>query len=358
MKCARFSPDGKWLATGSADGFVRIWDASTFQPAGPPIKRSGAVLCVRFSPDSSRLVVGGEDAQAAVYDTATWKQVGVPVLAPGAVFSAVITQDNRFLVIAAFLLDAVQFFEISSGRSLGQGLPLPSQATCVDYLLQDKVVVVACDDGTVRAVDSPFVDEDVPPWMCAFAERLAGLKKTGPEQFERHKCQLEQLQAGQPADVDTAKAENSRLAHRKLAAGSQRTGMPRFISTLAANVERRVEERSIDALFDCYEADPGDMLTLGALSLYLPNSRQSEFIADLVLRVEKADPLARCFAAGALVNAGRSAEAEAVMARALQDAPDDLRVLRRCAKLHARLLDKQVALELFEKALRLDPHDF
>ena len=95
LRSARFSPNGKWLATASTDGTARIWDAKTYKRVAE-IDRHFPVLCVRFSLDSSRLVVGGEDAQAAVYDTATWKVVGVPVLAN-------LTDDLPKLVYADWL---------------------------------------------------------------------------------------------------------------------------------------------------------------------------------------------------------------------------------------------------------------
>jgi WD40 repeat protein/tetratricopeptide (TPR) repeat protein len=356
LKCARFSPDGKWLVTASTDGTARIWDAATYRSVGV-IDRQYPVLCVRFSPDGSRLVVTGEDAQAAVFETGTWKPVGVPVLAPGPVFSAAITEDNQFMVISSLLLDAVQFYEISTGRPMGRGLVIPSQATCVDYLLSDKVVVVACDDGTVRALEAPFVTQDVPVWMGSFTERLIGLKKTGPETFERVESHADQL--GNYVS-DAARSTNfdfPRLVRWKMTTGNQRNGMPRFTSTIAANIERRVDERSVDALFECYESVSGDPLILGALSLYIPNARQGEFMADMVLATLKHDPLARCFAASTLIQAGRSGEAEAIVREALAEAPQDPRVLRRAAKIYARLQNRSLAVELFEKALSIESDD-
>ncbi len=357
IKCARFSPNGKWLVTASTDGTARIWDAITLKPAAPPISRGAAVLCVRFSPDSSHLVVAGEDGQAAVFESGTWKPVGTPILMPGPIFSAAITEDNQFITVSSLLLNAVQFFDIQTGHPLGNGVPIPSQATCLDYHVKDHVVIVACDDGTVRAVGCPFVAMDVPPWMCTFAEELVGLKKTGPETFAHVAGTHAKLQAYIVGDVQTSETDFPRLARWKLTTGNQRHGMPRFISTLADNIANRVDENSTDSLFECYDAAPGDPLVLAALSLFTPNRRQGEFLADFVLGMDGLPPLARAYAAATLVEAGRSQEALRVIGQTVADAPRDPRVLRRAAKVQARLGNKAAAREFFAQSLQLEPGD-
>lgn len=358
IKYARFSPNGKWLATASTDGTARIWDAATFKPAAEPITRGYPVLCARFSPDSSRLVVAGEDGQAVVYDTATWKPVGTPVLLEGAVFSAAITTDNHFLVLASFLTNAVQFFDIETGEPLGPGLSIPSQPTRVDYNLAEENVIVACDDGTVRTYGTPFVDHDVPAWACELAERMVGYRHKGGDEFVDVDSTVSDIAAYVATAPLGQEDDFSRLARWKLTAGSERLTMPRSRTTVAVNVDRRLEERSIDALFECHEAAPVDALVYAALSVYLDNGRQSEFLANMVLADKTASPLARAFAASALINAGRVEEAEKILDEALAATPDDPRLLRREAKLHARLMQKEVAIAQFEKALSLEPHNF
>ena len=360
IKYARFNPyEGKWLATASTDGTARVWGVDdNYKPVADPINRTDPVLCTRFSQDSSRLVVTGEDGQAVVYDTRSWKPVGTPVQLPGPVFSAAITADNRFLVLASFLMNTVQFFDIETGRTLGAGLSLPSQPTRVDYNLPEKNVIVACDDGTVRAYGTPFVDTNVPAWACEFAERLVGYRQTGPDEFAHVDSDFGQLAGYLSLPFTAADGDFPRLLRWKMTMGSERTGMPRFISKLSDNVDRRVEERSLEALYECHEAAPVDLLVYAALSVYLDNGRQSEFLADMVLSHKEASPLARAFAASALINAERTEEAQKVMAEAVAAAPNDARVLRREAKLNARLMNKELAIEQFEKALKLEPNNY
>ncbi|MEV4622938.1 caspase family protein [Asanoa sp. NPDC049573] len=81
VNAVTFSPDGRLLAAATGERVV-VFDVGSGEPVGEPlIGHRHLVLAVRFTPDGRRLATGGADGSVRIWDAET-RQREFPVLAP------------------------------------------------------------------------------------------------------------------------------------------------------------------------------------------------------------------------------------------------------------------------------------
>ena len=114
VRCLAVSKDGRWIAAGTLDGEVSVWDAKTFEKVFSH-QNDHVIRAVDFSPDSTRLLVGqkGYHTGPSVWDIPTRKKV--LTLEQGTRVAKYSPQGDR---IATATRDSVRVWDSNDGHLL------------------------------------------------------------------------------------------------------------------------------------------------------------------------------------------------------------------------------------------------
>ncbi|KAL2756844.1 hypothetical protein ACRALDRAFT_2026829 [Sodiomyces alcalophilus JCM 7366] len=166
----RISPDGRWIASASADGTVKIWDAATGEHMDTLVGHMAGISCVAWSPDGGTLATGSDDKAIRLWDRVTGRPKlsakGVPGGKEGAarpmppllghhnyVVSLAFSPKGNILASGSYD-EAVFLWDARAGR-LMRSLPAHSDPVSGIGFCLDGTLVVSCStDGLIRIWDT------------------------------------------------------------------------------------------------------------------------------------------------------------------------------------------------------------
>jgi len=158
-----FSPDGKTLATGSADNTVKLWNVNTGQPLRILKGHNSNVLSVVFSPDGKTLATGSADNTVKLWKVSTGQPLHILKGHSGAALSAGFSPDGKTLASGS-ADNTVKLWNVSTGEPLRT---LKGHGNIVNS-------VVFSPDGKTLASGS--ADNTVKLWNVSTGEPLRTLK--------------------------------------------------------------------------------------------------------------------------------------------------------------------------------------
>jgi WD40 repeat protein len=147
-----FSPDGKWLATGTLKGEIKIWEFATRREAMRlgPVRRK--LLCLVFSPDGKTVAASGESSRVWLWEAATGREV---VQLPGhgtLVASVAFSPDGKTLATASLGNDA-RVWDVPSGKLRTTLRGHVQGVIAVAFSPDGKSIATGSHDGKVKLWD-------------------------------------------------------------------------------------------------------------------------------------------------------------------------------------------------------------
>ncbi len=154
VNCAKFSPNGRYIVSGSSDKTIKLWDVKSGTELKSFRGHNDIVSSVNFSPDSKYIVSGGgnNDKTVRVWNISNGTEVLKLEGHSSAIQSVCFSPDGRYVVGGGF--DEIKFWDIQTRKEVkSYSKKKFNQLYSFSYSHSGKYLVCGYNDKTIGIWD-------------------------------------------------------------------------------------------------------------------------------------------------------------------------------------------------------------
>lgn len=153
VETVMFSPDGRWLATGSLDETVKVWEAQTGELKHTLAGHTDGVASITFLPDNRSLVTVALDNSIRLWDLNTGELKKTTPDQQNSLWAIGVSPDGKTLAGGVSNRRIVRLLDFANG-AVKRTLPEQSSwVRGVDFSPDSRWLATSCYDDSVRVWD-------------------------------------------------------------------------------------------------------------------------------------------------------------------------------------------------------------